>query len=190
MNSKSFNAFTINRLFFIRELCYRASLLLLDCLTAIPFDDIPSISSSSGVIPNGYKNFNWTNAEYVNSSSMSLSGYQTAAFITIPFVAHSPTAAPLTIASANSSTFSFDSVVVAAAWREGLSWTIQGYQGATMTIAGTFGLTTINRTTISCGSCTGLTKLVFITSGGTPRAGLAQNGTQFVLDDLCVSFSY
>jgi hypothetical protein len=35
-----------------------------------------------------------------------------------------------------------------------------------------------------------LDTLLFTVSGGTPRSGLAENGTQFAFDDLCISFGH
>lgn len=159
-------------------------------MTHITFEDIPGASAVSGVIPNGYNNLNWTNAEYVNSSAMSTSGYQAVAFISKPYVADNPSGAALTAISANGSTFSFDSVVVTSAWRDSLSWTLAVYRGASLYVTGTFLLSPINRTTIWCSVCTGLTKMTFTTSGGTPHSGFSGNGTEFAMDDLCISFGY
>ncbi|CAF4209484.1 unnamed protein product, partial [Adineta steineri] len=52
------------------------------------------------------------------------------------------------------------------------------------TLAGSFALNVLNRTTLTCGSCTNYDTLYFGTSGGTPYPGLANNGTEFAFDDL------
>lgn len=165
-------------------------LFCLDCTTLVTFDDIPSQSGNAGVVPNGYKNLNWTNVEYVNGSSMAaFSGYEYGVN-SPPYVAHNPNQGMVIIRTANGTRFSFDSVVVTSGWRDSLSWTLQlGRAGVTYS-APAFILTVNNRTTISCSSCPNFDTLYFSSSGGTPRAGLPQNGTQFPFDDLCISFGY
>ena len=159
------------------------------CTTLITFDDIPGQSPVSGVIYNGYKNLNWTNARYVNASTMPASGYQVAQN-SPSYVADNPTGGSFSLTSANGTSFAFDSLIVVAGWRDNLQWTISAYRLGTLMIQGTFSLLTFNQTIITCGSCTNLDTLTFISTGGLPQTGLAQNGTQFVLDNLCISFGY
>jgi hypothetical protein len=94
------------------------------------------------------------------------------------------------ITSANGTRFSFDSVIIAPAWRDNLIWSIYAYQAGSQTVGASFAIMVFNQTIISCGSCTGLDTLLFTVSGGTPRSGLAENGTQFAFDDLCISFGH
>ena len=61
----------------------------LDCaLDLITFDDIPSASNTSGVVPTGYKNLNWTNAEYINVLTTPVNSAFRRAVISSPFVIH------------------------------------------------------------------------------------------------------
>ena len=159
------------------------------CITDITFDDISGQSSVSGVIPNGYKNLNWSNAEYVNVSTEPPSGYQIANTAS-SFVAHNPSQLIMLIQSANGTHFAFHSLNIASAWRDNLKWTIYGFRSGILRVRGSFSLSAINRTTISCSSCSNLDTLYFESGGGTPRTGLAQNGTEFALDNLCISFGY
>ncbi|CAF1222589.1 unnamed protein product [Adineta steineri] len=159
------------------------------CTTRITFDDIFNQSATSGIVPNGYNNLNWTNTVYVNTSTMPLSGYLYAV-TSVPYVATNPGGAMMQITSVNGTSFSFDSMTITAAWRNNLAWTIYGYRSGVNTLAGSFALNVLNRTTVTCGSCTNYDTLYFGTSGGTPYPGLANNGTEFAFDDLCISFDY
>ena len=120
---------------------------------------------------------------------MPLSGYPIAVS-SPPFVAYNPGGAMVTIASINGTSFSFDSVILASAWRDNLIWTINAYRYGINMIGASFSLSVINQTIITCGGCTNLDTLTFATSGGTPSPGLSQNGTEFGFDDLCISFGY
>ncbi|CAF3695510.1 unnamed protein product [Rotaria sp. Silwood1] len=100
------------------------------CTTRVTFDDIPGQSSTSGVVPNGYKNLNWTNVLYLNSSTMPTSGYQTA--VNSPsFVGYNPGGTIVQITTANGTKFAFNSVIVSSAWRDNLVWSIYGYRSGT-----------------------------------------------------------
>ncbi|CAF4955555.1 unnamed protein product, partial [Rotaria sp. Silwood1] len=100
------------------------------CTTRVTFDDIPGQSSTSGVVPNGYKNLNWTNVLYLNSSTMPTSGYQTAVN-SPPFVGYNPGGTIVQITTANGTKFAFNSVIVSSAWRDNLVWSIYGYRSGT-----------------------------------------------------------
>jgi hypothetical protein len=164
-------------------------IFLLDCTTLITFNDIANASATSGVIPNGYKFLNWTNAYYLNASTVPMSGYQTAVY-SPPYVAYNPGGAMVQITSANGTSFAWNSLVVAAAWRNNLILTVYGYRYGVNTLSGSVSITEVNQTTVTCGGCTNYDTLQFITSGGTPVSGLAQSGTEFGFDNLCISFGY
>lgn len=120
---------------------------------------------------------------------MPLSGYETAVS-SPPYVAYSPTGSAITIRSANSTRFAFDSIVLAAAWRDTLEWDFFiSYGGAPLHVA-TFYLNPLNQTIITCSSCGNLDAIYFQTGNGIPHPGLAENGTQLGFDDLCISFGY
>ncbi|CAF2932380.1 unnamed protein product [Rotaria sp. Silwood2] len=159
------------------------------CTTRVTFDDIPGQASTSGVVPNGYKNLNWTNVSYLNTSTMPTSGYQTVA-TSLPFIGYNPGGATVAITTANGTRFAFNSVVVSSAWRDNLIWFIYGFRAGTNLVAASFSMPVMNRTTISCGACSNWDTIYFTSSGGTPHAGLAENGTEFGFDNLCISFGY
>lgn len=158
-------------------------------MTRVTFDDIPSQSATSGVVPNGYKNLNWTNTFYLNVSTQPTSGYQ---YImgSSPYIAYNPGGVSVNITTANGTRFSFDSILVNSAWRDNLLWTIDAYTNGALVVSGSFYMQVLNQTTISCGVCTDLDTLYMSVSGGTPHTGLNQTGKEFGFDDLCISFGY
>lgn len=158
-------------------------------MTRVTFDDIAGASSTSGVIPNGYQNLNWTNLSYLNVSTQPTSGYQYV-MNSPPYVAYNPGGATVRIQTANGTSFSFDSVLVTSAWRDSLIWSIYGYSNGVYTVGGSFPMQVVNQTIISCDVCTGLDTIYMTGSGGTPHNGLSSSGPEFAIDDLCISFGY
>ncbi|UJR17843.1 hypothetical protein I4U23_004742 [Adineta vaga] len=159
------------------------------CATLITFDDIPSQSSSSGVVPNGYNDLNWTNVNYINASSTPISGFQR--FLPVsPYVAYNPGGVNITIASANGSSFSFDRITWISAWRDNLTVSIALYRSGALRLSNSRVLNTVNSTTFSCSICTNIDTISFAASSGTPVSGWSQSGTEFVFDNLCISFGY
>jgi hypothetical protein len=154
----------------------------------VTFSDIPGQSSISGIIPNGYNNLNWTNTGYINVSTMPYnSGYRAVAR-SFPFVAHNPTGDNITITTANGTRFSFNSVRFTSAWRDSLSLTMKTIRAGSTTSVGVYTLQVSTKYTIACSFCTNIDTITIASSGGTPHANYTQNGTQFIIDSLCISF--
>jgi hypothetical protein len=101
-----------------------------------------------------------------------------------------PTASTISITSSNGTHFAFNSVVVASAWRDNLQWNLYASIGGSFIYYGGLTLPVINQTIVTCTGCTDFDVMYFATSGGTPHPGLAENGTQFAFDNLCISFGY
>ncbi|CAF0751434.1 unnamed protein product [Adineta ricciae] len=159
------------------------------CTTPVTFDNIPGQTSTIGVVPNNYKSLNWNNTYYLNVSTVPLSGY-TKVLGSSPYVATNQGGGVVRISSVNGTSFSFDSVLIVAAWRDNLNWSIYLYRLGVLQVSGSFILDTKNSTTVTCGSCTNIDMLIMTATGGTPVNGLAQNGTEFGFNDLCVSLGY
>jgi len=168
---------------------FHSFVLSLDCTTRVTFDDIPDQSATYGPIPNGYNNLNWTNVNYANASAMPTSGFQRA-LKSPSYVAYNVGGNTMMITTANGTRFAFNSIVVSAAWRDQLVWYVEGYNNGVRYLNGGLYVYSNNQTTITCGGCTNFDTLIMYSYGGTPRAGLAQNGTEFAFDDLCISFGY
>lgn len=154
------------------------------------FDDIPYQSSTSGNITNGYKNLNWTNVEYINSSIISTPSGYSVGVRSQPYVIHNPTGDIVIITTTNGTRFSFDSLYLTSAWRDYLSVTMKTLRAGSMTSAGTYTAMTSYPTYISCNFCTNIDTMTLQTSGGIPHIGFAQNGTQLIIDNLCISFGH
>jgi hypothetical protein len=169
--------------------CILFFLLFSDCTTLITFDDIPGQLPTTGIVPNGYNNLNWTNTQYVNASTMPISGYQSAVS-SPPFVAYNLGGSTIQITTANGTRFAFNSIILASAWRDNLLWTISGYRAGVNLLVGGMTLFAMNKTILTCGVCSNWDTFFMTSSGGTPRPGLSQNTTEFVFDNLCISFGY
>lgn len=107
-----------------------------------------------------------------------------------PYVAYNIGGYTLKITTANGTRFAFNSVVISAAWRDQLEWTVVGFTAGVQRLAGTLLMYSNNQTRVTCGGCTNFDEIYMLASGGIPHTGLAQNGTEFAFDDLCISFGY
>jgi hypothetical protein len=120
---------------------------------------------------------------------MPTSGYQTA--LNSPsYVAYNPGGYPINVTTANGTRFAFNSMTVAPAWRDNMTWSIYTYRAGVLLVMGSFIQQVMNKSIISCSVCSDLDTLYFTSSGGIPHPGLAENGTEFAFDDLCISFGY
>lgn len=171
------------------ELIKRKSFLSA-CTTLVNFDDILAPLSTSDLIPNGYKHLNWTNAHYINVSSMPISSGYANGVRSQPFVLYNPTGGNITISTANSTRFSFDSLYLTSAWRDYLNVTIKTIRNGFITSVSVFSAMTEYPTTVFCFLCTNIDALVLQSDGGIPSTNYVPNGTQFIIDDLCISFGH
>ncbi|CAF1344510.1 unnamed protein product [Adineta ricciae] len=159
------------------------------CTTQVTFDDISGQSSSSGTVPNGYKNLNWVNTVYINASSAPIGGLRSI----VPassYVAYNPGGSNITISSANGSSFSFDSITWTSAWRSGLNISIALFRLGSFRLGTSRTVFAANSTLFQCTVCTNIDTIVLSAGSGTPYSGLSQNGTEMVIDNLCISFGY
>jgi len=154
----------------------------------ITFDDIPDQSSTFGNITNGYKNLNWTNVEYINALTMPTASGYSIGVRSQPNVMHNPTADNVTITTANGTRFSFDSLYLTSAWRDSLSVKMKTIRAGSTTSTGVYTAMTSYPTYIYCNFCTNIDTITLEASGGIPHNGFSQNGTQFIIDNLCISF--
>ena len=160
------------------------------CTTLITFDDIQQQLNPSGIIPNGYKNLNWIHAEYVSISTFSaMSGYPSGVR-SQPYVLHNPTSNNITITTANGARFSFDSLYLTSAWRDYLNVTMKTIRAGSGTSIGTYTVMTSSPIYVWCNFCTNIDTMTLETKDGIPHANYTQNGTELIIDDLCISFKH
>ncbi len=160
------------------------------CMTLVTFDDIPNQSSTSGIIPNGYKNLNWTNVEYINASTIPTNSGYVKGVRTQPFVMYNPTGDNVTITTSNGTRFSFDSLYLTSAWRDSLNVTIKTIRAGSTTSTNGYIIMTSFPFHVYCLFCTNIDTITLQATGGIPHTNYTQNGTQFIIDNLCISFGH
>lgn len=148
--------------------------------------DFESIGSqgTQNAIEDGYGDLRWSNFYVLDGDdqypSYPNNGYGNGA-ASGAYVAFNGFGKPAAFSS--SSTFDFISAAFTAAWNEGLQLDVVGYRNGAELYSQTVTLTTTLYSTLFF-NWTGIDKVAFFTSGGTPIVG--KGGHQFVIDDLNV----
>jgi hypothetical protein len=155
--------------------------------TTITFDDL-SDNGLGTPIANGYQGFDWTNWFVLNTPAFTLgsgpNGFA-AGTVSPPNVAFNG-AGDDAIFSDN--TFTFSSVSLTAAWRNGLRVTITGKLfGATIDMVTLF-LSAINPT-LEILNWTGIDEVDLSATGGVQDPTYSGDGTQVAMDNLTITTS-
>ena len=148
----------------------------------ITFDNL-SDGGSGTLIANGYEGFNWNNFYVINSLLAVNSGYAVAN-VSGANAAYNGFGSPASISSAT--LFNVNSVYITAAWNDGLSVQLEGYNGASLLYTTTVNPSATSPTLFTL-NYTGITSLDFISSGGTLHPGYSGDGEQFAIDNLSLS---
>jgi hypothetical protein len=148
------------------------------------FDDLPPTAESP--VPGFYHGLIWNNFDYLNGVSYSVgpNGYD-AGVVSSSNVAFNAYGSPASITSALGSHFNFISAELTAAWNDNLQLEAQGYVDGALTYDQTYTLSATTPTLIVF-NYLGVTKVNFISSGGTPHSGYAGGGVNFVMDNVSV----
>ena len=145
----------------------------------INFDDL-----SDAPIANGYHGLDWSNfwsfAPF--SPDYDGSGYESA-LTSGTNVAYNSYGTPASISSA--ADFDLNSFVAAAAWNDGLSVLISGYNNGVQIYSTVVSLVTGSASAVTL-NWIGVDDVSFVSYGGT-NPGLNGSGTHFALDDLTIS---
>ena len=100
----------------------------------LTFDDLPE-SDAGAAVPNGYGGFNWGNFYYVDTAAFTSSygptGYA-AGTVSPNSVAANGFGTPASIVVTSSTSFTFDGAYLTAAWNDGLSVEVQGYNSGNL----------------------------------------------------------
>jgi hypothetical protein len=149
------------------------------------FDDLPETTTGL-LVPSGYRGFNWNNFGYVDGVNFYLnpSGYGPGV-VSTNNVAFNDSGAPANIISTNGGHFNFISAELTAAWNDNLQLEAQGYVDGVLTYDQTYTLSATAPTLIVF-DYLGVTKVNFISSGGTPHAGYSGSGTHFAMDNVTI----
>jgi hypothetical protein len=109
---------------------------------------------------------------------------------TQPFVMHNPTDNNATITTANGTRYSLNSLHVTAAWRDALNVTMRTIRAGFITSTNVYVTSPVHTIFVNCTFCTNIDTITLQAESGTPLASLAQNGTQFIINSLCISFEH
>jgi len=147
--------------------------------TVLTFDDLSPISFE--LIPDGYAGFNWDNFYALNSSNPTYlgSGYPNGT-VSGNVVAFNGSGEAATLADG---LFDFNSAYLTAAWRNGLSITVEGLKDGLSLYSETV-VVDITGPTLFDFDFLGIDTLVFTSFGGVNPGGLNGDGTQFVMDNF------
>jgi hypothetical protein len=156
----------------------------------ITFDDLPAAQLGGTVVPNGYRELNWSNMFYLNASNNNLgppSGYMNArkSFPHVAFMGDDSIGKSVVVSGP---VFDFNSAWLTAAWNNGLNVRVQGYSGG---INGTLlydRTVTVNTSgpTFFTFNYLGIDTLRFDPSGGTPAFG-GSGARHLVFDDMTIT---
>jgi hypothetical protein len=148
--------------------------------TTLTFDDLSHLGAE-GAIPNGYGGLDWSNFYYVNSALIVPSSGYTHGTVSGADVAFNAYANPASV----SGHFNFVGAYLTGAWNNGLSISVDGYNRDTLVDHETVVVNTDAPQWYEF-DYTGITRLVFSSSGGTP-AGYNGAGTHFAMDNFVES---
>lgn len=151
--------------------------------TVITFDDL----TSAGAVPNGYKNIVWTNAYADAPGSANTNGYYTGT-VSSPYSIFNPFGSPMTMTTSNGSLFTLYSLAVAAAWYDNLQLEVDGYNSNVLIVSNTYTLQVFTVSYLTFSGYSGLDSVIFTSSGGTKNSDVTKSGTQFAMDNICLSF--
>ena len=93
----------------------------------------------------------------------------------------------MTIENSNANLITLYSLAAAAAWNDNLQLTVTGYNSNTVIATATFTLDVFTVSYLTFTGFTGLDKITFTTSGGTKNVNVGGSGTQFAMDDICLT---
>ena len=150
------------------------------------FDDLPDDIYGDTLVPSGYRGFNWNNFGYVDGVNFYLnpSGYAPGA-VSTNNVVYNGGASPANVTCTNGGHFNFISAELTAAWNDNLQVEAQGYVNGILTYDQTYTLSATAPTLIVF-DYFGVTKVNFISFGGTPHAGYSGGGTHFAMDNVTI----
>jgi len=150
------------------------------------FDDLPDTTTGASMSLSGYHLYFWNNFGYVDGVNFYLnpSGYA-ASVVSTSNVVYNGGGDPASITSENTNHFNFISAELTAAWNDNLQLEAQGYVDGILTYDQTYTLSATAPTLIVF-NYLGVTKVNFISSGGTPHAGYSGGGTHFAMDNVTI----
>ena len=149
------------------------------------FDDLPDDTSGLPV-PVGYRGFTWNNFYYLDGIHYGTPSGYAPGVVSTNNVGFNAGGSPANITSTNGSHFNFISAYLTAAWNDNLQVEAQGYVGGVLTYDQTYTLSATTPTLIVF-DYLGVTKVNFISSGGTPHLAYgSSSATHFAMDNVTI----
>jgi len=149
------------------------------------FDDL-SETTAGLPVPVGYRGFTWNNFYYLDGIHYGTPSGYTPGVVSTNNVGFNAGGSPANITSTNGSHFNFISAYLTAAWNDNLQVEAQGYVGGVLTYDQTYTLSATTPTLIIF-DYLGVTKVNFISSGGTPHLAYgSSSATQFAMDNVTI----
>jgi hypothetical protein len=148
----------------------------------ITFDDLPGVENP---VPAGYHAFTWNNFYYLNAftGTGNPSGYL-AGMLSLSNVAYNAYGTNAYLASA--APFNLVLGYLTAAWYDNLQLQVLGSSAGILLYSNTWILSATNPTLVSF-NYAGVTRVDFISSGGTQHPGYAGSGTHFAMENVSLT---
>ncbi|HPA20156.1 MAG TPA: C25 family peptidase propeptide domain-containing protein, partial [Verrucomicrobiae bacterium] len=145
----------------------------------VGFDDL---TGAGTLVPAGYAGFSWSNFYYNNGIQQSNSGYYagTVSPSNVVFNANADQASIVSTGQVN-----LISAYMTAAWNDNLQVQVNGYDGASLIYDNTYTLSATVPTLINF-NYIGVTRVDFISYGGTPHPGYTGSGGHFAMDNITI----
>lgn len=127
----------------------------------------------------------WTNA-YAHTVTANTSGYYTG-IVSKNNTSYNSWGNPVTMQIANGSYFTLNSISVASAARDNLQLTVVGYNSNLVINNKTYIVQVFTLSFITFSGYAGLDKITFSTSGGTQNPVVSLSGSQYAMDNICLT---
>ena len=93
----------------------------------------------------------------------------------------------MTMTRIGSTLLTLHSAAVAAAWRDNLQLNVVGYRSHVIIANNTFTLQVFSVSYLIFNGYTALDKVIFSTFAGTQNVNVSGSGTQYAMDNLCIT---
>jgi hypothetical protein len=94
----------------------------------------------------------------------------------------------MNMTTADGRLFTLNSAAVAAAWYDNLTLAVTGYHSGAIIRNQTFILQVFTASYLNFSGYSGLDTVIFSTFGGTKNPNVTNNGMQFGMDNVCLTF--
>lgn len=152
----------------------------------VTFDDIPGQSSTTGVVPDGYKNLTWANTEYVNTSTtLANSSYRTG-LRSSPFVAYNTNDTNIRFASKAGTYLNFLFFQITRTLSFPHTVTVSISRNEVGIVQTSLKVSTHFSMIFPCTDCVGTNTITIDQTFNESYRPLLPAGTHIIIDDVCI----